>query len=124
MVCWSPGGNRHWGEAYPSANSSSVPLSSLSAIDQRGRHFRRSGGSVRSDLPEDGDERPQEKRNQFERFGVREYFIVHPDRQYVEKYTLDAGIYKKPELHEEDETFRVDTIGLELKARDLFAFPE
>jgi Uma2 family endonuclease len=66
----------------------------------------------------------KKKRNLFERFGVKEYFMVHPDRQYVEKYTLDAGIYKKPELYEEDETFRIDTIELELKARDLFALPE
>ena len=66
----------------------------------------------------------KKKRNQFERFGVKEYFIVHPSREYVEKYTLDAGIYKKPELYEEDETFRIDTIQLELKARDLFVLLE
>jgi Uma2 family endonuclease len=66
----------------------------------------------------------KKKRNQFERFGVREYFIVHPDRQYVEKYTLDTGVYKKPEIYEEEEIFRIDTIELELRARDLFALPE
>jgi len=66
----------------------------------------------------------KKKRDQFERFGVKEYFMVHPERKYAEKYTLDAGVYKKPELYQEDETFRVDTIGLELSARDLFAFPE
>ncbi len=65
----------------------------------------------------------KQKRNQFERFGVKEYFIVHPDREYVEKYTLEAGIYKKPELYQEDETFRIEAIGLELVARELFALP-
>lgn len=66
----------------------------------------------------------KKKLSQFERFGLKEYFIVHPDRQYVEKYTLDAGIYKKPELYEDEEILRVDTIELELKAGDLFALPE
>jgi len=66
----------------------------------------------------------KKKRDQFERFGVKEYFMVHPERRFIEKYTLDAGIYKKPELYQEDDTFRIETIGLLSAARDVFVLPE
>ena len=66
----------------------------------------------------------KKKRDQFERFGVKEYLMVHPGRKYIEKYTLDGGIYKKPELYQEDETFHIETIGWEPTTRDLFALPD
>lgn len=66
----------------------------------------------------------KKKRDLFERFGVKEYFMVHPQREYVEKYSLDGGIYGKPELYEADETFRIETISLELAVKDLFTFPD
>lgn len=66
----------------------------------------------------------KKKRDQFERFGVKEYFMVHPERKFIEKYTLEAGIYRKPELFQDDEVFRIETLGFISAAKDLFALPE
>ena len=66
----------------------------------------------------------KKKRDLFERFGVKEYFMVHPERKFVEKYTLDGGIYHKPDLYQEADTFPIDAIGLDLAARELFVLPE
>lgn len=64
------------------------------------------------------------KRDLFERHGVKEYFLVHPEQKFVEKYTLDTHAlkYSKPDLYEEKDTFRIDTVGLEILVQDLFPF--
>ncbi len=64
------------------------------------------------------------KRDLYERHGVKEYFLAHPELKYVEKYTLEAGLYKKPELYEGDESFQVVAVGLEIVVKDLFPFQE
>ena len=65
----------------------------------------------------------KKKRDLFEQYGVTEYLMVHPDGQFVEKYALDAGVYKKPDLYEAQDTFRIDTINFEIRLKDLFDFP-
>ena len=65
----------------------------------------------------------KQKRDLFEQHGVKEYFMVHPDRKFLEKYILETGVYKKPELYEVQDTFRIDTIQLEICMKDLFNFP-
>lgn len=66
----------------------------------------------------------KQKRDQFEHFGIEEYFLVHPEREYLEKYTLDAGIYKKSQVYSANEKFLINAIGMELVAREVFALPE
>ena len=40
------------------------------------------------------------KRALYERAGVREYWLVHPGDRLVTIYTLIAGAYGKPDIHE------------------------
>jgi Uma2 family endonuclease len=65
----------------------------------------------------------KKKRDLFEQYGVKEYFMVHPDGRFVEKYTLDTGVYKKSDIYEAQDTFRIETIKLEICLKDLFNFP-
>lgn len=57
----------------------------------------------------------------YERFGIPEYFLVHPDVEFVEKYSLVEGVYRRHRISHGGTILRIDAIGLELKARDLFA---
>jgi len=62
----------------------------------------------------------REKMEVYEDYGVVEYFLVHPEQEYIEKYVLDAGGYRRTGLYKEDDTFSIDTIELSLTAKDLF----
>ncbi len=57
----------------------------------------------------------------YRRFGVLEYFLVDPENELVEKYVFSQGRIGFVESYEGNETFSIDTIGLELTAKDLFA---
>jgi Uma2 family endonuclease len=56
----------------------------------------------------------------YRRFGVLEYFLVDPDNELVEKYVFSQGQIGFVESYEGDEAFSIDTIALELAAKDLF----
>lgn len=62
-----------------------------------------------------------EKMSLFERFAIPEYFLVHPEVEYVEKYVLVEGVYARPRFYRGDDAFVIDAIGLELTAKNLFA---
>lgn len=62
----------------------------------------------------------QKKRELYERSGAREYFLVNHEAEFVEKYTLTSTGYGKPVLYVGNETFMIETVGLELAAQDLF----
>jgi Uma2 family endonuclease len=57
----------------------------------------------------------------YRRFGVLEYFLVDPENELVEKYVFSQGRIGFVESCEGDEAFSIDTIGLQLTAKDLFA---
>jgi Uma2 family endonuclease len=40
----------------------------------------------------------REKKNIYEKFGVKEYILVFPEREYVERYCLKKGKYGSPEI--------------------------
>lgn len=56
-----------------------------------------------------------------ERFGVREYYLVQLEPEFVEKYFLTGGSYTRPRVYREEQIFTIEAIGLEICARDLFA---
>lgn len=56
----------------------------------------------------------------YRRFGVLEYFLVSPEDELVEKYVFSQGRIGFAESYEGEEVFSVDTIGLELTAKNLF----
>ncbi len=45
----------------------------------------------------------REKKDFYERFGVTEYIIVFPEREYVERHCLGEGKYGPPEIFNRDE---------------------
>lgn len=57
----------------------------------------------------------------YEMFGVMEYYLVRLDLEFVEKYSLAAGAYGRPKIYKAEELLAIDSIGLELTVRDLFA---
>lgn len=40
----------------------------------------------------------REKKALYERFGVKEYIIVHPDEVFIERYTLEGDRFKEPDI--------------------------
>ena len=50
----------------------------------------------------------REKRALYERFGVREYLVVSPDDEMVERYRMVDGRYQPPDIFNWDETFTSD----------------
>lgn len=40
----------------------------------------------------------REKKVLYERFGVREYIVVHPDEMLVERYWLDSEVFQGPDV--------------------------
>ncbi len=62
----------------------------------------------------------REKKNLYERFGVPEYILVFPEREYIEHYVLEEGKYGVPEILNWDETLRVVTLGMEIDLWELF----
>ncbi len=62
----------------------------------------------------------REKLILYERFGVKEYIIVYPEREYVERYVLKDGKYTAPEIFNWDETFKLKTFDIEIPLWEIF----
>jgi len=61
------------------------------------------------------------KRDLYERFGVREYWIVYPDDEKVEVYLLKEGRYKLKGTFSKDETLEVKVIeNLKVNLKEIF----
>ncbi len=56
----------------------------------------------------------------YRRFGVLEYFLVDSENQFIEKYAFSERQIGVAETYEGEDVFSIDTIGLELAAKDLF----
>ncbi|MFN3396766.1 MAG: Uma2 family endonuclease [Thermodesulfovibrionales bacterium] len=46
------------------------------------------------------------KKELYEKFGVREYILVHPEENYIEIFLLTAGGYSEPDIIGADEVFK------------------
>ena len=71
--------------------------------------------------PATGKKDRSKKMKLYRRFGVLEYFLVDPENELVEKYVFSQGQIGFVDSYEGDEAFSIDTVGLELTAKDLFA---
>lgn len=56
----------------------------------------------------------------YERCGVREYWIVDPQAQFLEVYNLDSGRYQRAGLFEAGQMFNSVVLGFEVKLAELF----
>jgi Uma2 family endonuclease len=57
--------------------------------------------------PSTGRKDRREKKALYERFGVREYLLIHPEDEIVERYSLVEGKYVGPDVFGWDETMRL-----------------
>ena len=61
------------------------------------------------------------KRDLYERFGVREYWIVYPDKEKVEVYLLREAKYKLKGTFSRNETLEVNAIeNLKVNLKEIF----
>jgi len=62
----------------------------------------------------------RDKKNLYEKFGVKEYIIVFPESEYAERYILENGRYTPPEIFNWDETIKLETFDIEIKLWEIF----
>ncbi len=62
----------------------------------------------------------REKLRLYERFGVKEYILVYPDKEYAEVYRLDGGKYPAPEIINWDEVLTIKTLSIEIPLWEIF----
>jgi Uma2 family endonuclease len=63
------------------------------------------------------------KRELYARFGIAEYWVVHPDADRVEVFRLEGAAYAKPVVVEPGELLVTDLVpGLTIDVRELLAF--
>jgi len=62
----------------------------------------------------------REKKALYERFGVKEYIIVFPEREYLERYVLRSKKYSAPEIFNWDETLKLRTFPMEINLWEVF----
>ncbi len=62
----------------------------------------------------------REKLRLYEKFGVREYVVVFPEREYVERYLLTDGRYAFPEIFTWEETLRLNVVDVEIALWEIF----
>jgi len=62
----------------------------------------------------------REKKQLYERFGVKEYIIIHPEDELVERFNLEHEKYSAPEVFNWDETMKIESLGLDVNLWDIF----
>ncbi|SHG01841.1 Endonuclease, Uma2 family (restriction endonuclease fold) [Desulfacinum infernum DSM 9756] len=62
----------------------------------------------------------REKKRLYERHGVKEYIIVFPEREYVERYHLSQGSYGGPDLFNWNESLDLLTFPIRLDLWKIF----
>lgn len=60
------------------------------------------------------------KKALYERFGVKEYIIIHPEEGLVEKYIYHEGRYREAEIFGIEDLLPLSTLGVELPLKDVF----
>jgi Uma2 family endonuclease len=62
----------------------------------------------------------REKKNLYEKFGVKEYIIIFPEREYLERYVLENNKYGAPDIFNWDETLKLKTFDIEIDLWEIF----
>ena len=62
----------------------------------------------------------REKKKLYELFGIKEYILVNPDREYVERYVMENDKYSAPEIFNWDERLKLTTFDMELNLWEIF----
>jgi len=62
----------------------------------------------------------REKKDIYERFGVKEYLIVYPEDELVERFVLEGDKFVGPDIFNWDETMRIEGLGLDVFLWEIF----
>ncbi|MBI5667364.1 MAG: Uma2 family endonuclease [Chloroflexi bacterium] len=62
----------------------------------------------------------RDKFNLYQRFGVREYWMVDPDAQYIEVYRYENGAFVRQGVYGPDETFESAALGKPVDLKGIF----
>jgi Uma2 family endonuclease len=62
----------------------------------------------------------REKKRLYERFGVREYILIYPEDELVERFLLEGSSYQTPDIFNWDESMEIRTLGLEVSLWEIF----
>ena len=63
----------------------------------------------------------REKKNLYEKFGVKEYMLVYPEDELVERFILRDDKYGAPDVFNWDETVKIETLSLDVHLWEVFA---
>jgi len=62
----------------------------------------------------------REKKNLYEKFKVKEYIIIFPEREYLERYSLENDKYNAPDIFNWDEKLKLETFDIEINLWEIF----
>jgi Uma2 family endonuclease len=62
----------------------------------------------------------REKKRLYERFGVRHYLIVFPEREYLEYYRKNGDVFEGPVIFDWDETLTLSEWSIAIDLWDIF----
>ena len=62
----------------------------------------------------------REKKNLYEKYQVKEYIIVFPEREYLERYFLENKKYLSPEIFNWDEKFKLKIFDIKFNLWEIF----
>lgn len=63
----------------------------------------------------------REKKELYEKFGVKEYILVDPEEKYVERFSLSKGHYKSSDIFGPTESFSLKVIkGIKIELKEIF----
>ena len=65
---------------------------------------------------------PELKRDLYEKYGVKEYWIIDPDEEMIEVYSLSGHRYSASLVYKKDQIIKAGIIpGLELALKEVFS---
>ena len=62
----------------------------------------------------------REKKNLYEKFKVKEYIIIYPERDYIERFYLEDNSYPAPDIFNWDEKITLKTFDIEINLWEIF----
>ena len=62
----------------------------------------------------------REKKDIYERFGVKEYLIVYPEDELVERFVLEDNKFVGPDIFNWDESMSIESLGLDINLWEIF----
>ncbi len=62
----------------------------------------------------------REKKDLYERFGIKEYVIVFPEKEYIERYALVDNKYSAPEIFNWDDEFMLYAFEIKMNMWEIF----